>query len=695
MDFGFNPLVPRPIDRPTPVPLGGNDVDLTALDDAKIFAAPDDPAMWPTWRAQLAAWCDDARARNAFTGSLYDRPDSAWASRCFAVAQVWLWDELLYDAIARRFTPDRFLADARDRLGGLDGLVLWHAYPVIGIDDRNQWDFYRDVPGLTGLVDALHGAGIRVFVDYNPWDTGTRRSSDDVSELAELVHDLGADGVFLDTLKEANPALVDALEQARPGIALEGESKLPLARIGDHSLSWAQWFADSPVPGVLRAHWYERRHMQHHVRRWNRDHSAELQSAWFNGVGVMVWEVVFGAWVGWNPRDAATLRRMLPLQRVLANVLHAGTWTPLAPLDAAAIAAGVFASRYELNGLTVWTLVNRGDTDWSGPVVPLEPQGTQEAFVDLTGGRRLNPSERPRTVVPAHGIGGLLRIAPGADNLGADLDRALAIVLAVPQTADAAFPHARAHRIGGLPGPQPTPTQAGRSLRTDPASVLVPAGQHVLTVRFRARETGMYDGAPYVDEWKPLPPRLHDQRTLERVATLDEPVAVASAEVSNREFAEFLGATGYRPHTSHRFLSHWAAGVDGSLVTAPTGAMDEPVTFVDLDDARAYAAWVGGRLPNEDEWQLAAHRPGFVRRIPAVWNWTESEYTDGRTRFVMLKGGADHATPGSEWYFDGGVREPEFAAKYLMPGLGVARSSSIGFRCAWSAAVEATDEAMP
>ena len=205
----------------------------------------------------------------------------------------------------------------------------------------------------------------------------------------------------------------------------------------------------------------------------------------------------------------------------------------------------------------------------------------------------------------------------------------------------------------------------------------------------------MYDGAPYVDEWKPLPPRLHDQRTLERVATLDEPVAVASAEVSNQEFAEFLGATGYRPHTSHRFLSHWAAGVDGSLVTAPTGAMDEPVTFVDLDDARAYAAWVGGRLPNEDEWQLAAHRPGFVRRIPAVWNWTESEYTDGRTRFVMLKGGADHATPGSEWYFDGGVREPEFAAKYLMPGLGVARSSSIGFRCAWSAAVEATDEAMP
>ena len=694
-DFGFNPLVPRPIDEPTPVPLRGSGPALTSLDDAKIFAAPDDPASWPTWRAQLAAWRDDARTRNGFTGTHYDRPDSAWASRCFAVAQVWLWDELLYDAAARRFTPDRFLADADDRLGGLDALVLWHAYPVIGIDDRNQWDFYRDVPGLAGLVDALHDAGVRVFVDYNPWDTGTRRGSEDVAELASLVHDLGADGVFLDTLKEANARLVDALEQARPGIALEGESKLPLARIADHSLSWAQWFADSPVPGVLRAHWYERRHMQHHVRRWNRDHAAELQSAWFNGVGVMVWEVVFGAWVGWNPRDAATLRRMLPLQRALAGVLHAGQWTPLAALDPAATAAGVFASQYDLDGLTMWALVNRSDTDWTGPVLPSEETGTDDAFVDLTGGRRLQASAPPRTLVPAHGIGGLLRIAPGAHDESVELDRALGLVANVPLTVDTAFPHARAHRIGPPVDPRRVPARGTLDPRPDFPGVLIPAGQHLLTVRFRARETGMYDGAPYVEEWKPLPPRLHDQRTLERIAQLDEPVKVATTEVSNREFAEFLAASGYRPHTPHRFLSHWVGGTGATGFTPLAGTLDEPVTFVDLDDARAYATWVGGRLPTEDEWQLAARRPGFARRTPAVWNWTESEHTDGRTRFVMLKGGADHATPGSEWYFDGGVREPEFAAKYLVPGLGLARSASIGFRCAWSGATEAPDEDTP
>ncbi len=107
------------------------------------------------------------------------------------------------------------------------------------------------------------------------------------------------------------------------------------------------------------------------------------------------------------------------------------------------------------------------------------------------------------------------------------------------------------------------------------------------------------------------------------------------------------------------------------------------MTEVDLADARAFAAWSGGRLPTEDEWQLAARHPGFTRLRPAVWNLTESEHTDGRTRFVMLKGGAEHRAEGSSWYFDGGVKPPEFSAKYLVPGSGLGRSTSIGFRVAW------------
>ena len=108
-------------------------------------------------------------------------------------------------------------------------------------------------------------------------------------------------------MKEARPGLLEAVG---PGVAFEGESTLPLARVCDHHLSWAQWFADSRVPGVIRARWFEQRHMLHHTRRWNRDHGEELHSAWLNGVGMLVWDAVFGSWVGWNDRDRALLAAM-------------------------------------------------------------------------------------------------------------------------------------------------------------------------------------------------------------------------------------------------------------------------------------------------------------------------------------------------------------------------------------------------
>jgi len=92
----FDPLLPRPLDRPRDVPLDAG-ADLSVLDGGKILSAPDDPADWPRWRERLVRWRAEARDRMAFDDALYRRPDLAWASHCYVVSQVWLWDELLYD----------------------------------------------------------------------------------------------------------------------------------------------------------------------------------------------------------------------------------------------------------------------------------------------------------------------------------------------------------------------------------------------------------------------------------------------------------------------------------------------------------------------------------------------------------------------------------------------------------------------
>jgi formylglycine-generating enzyme required for sulfatase activity len=110
-------------------------------------------------------------------------------------------------------------------------------------------------------------------------------------------------------------------------------------------------------------------------------------------------------------------------------------------------------------------------------------------------------------------------------------------------------------------------------------------------------------------------------------------------------------------------------------------AREEPVTGLSLAEARAYAAGRGARLPTEDEWQLAAEEGALERREPLVWNWTESEHSDGVTRFSILKGGSAFRAEGSEWYVDGGLQEPAFSLKYLLPGP-LQRSERIGFRLA-------------
>jgi sulfatase modifying factor 1 len=594
-----DPLAPRPIDLPTPVPLEG---PLDALDRAKIFAAPDDPAHWPAWREALRRWRAEAAARVEYDGGAYDRPEFAWTRRCFAVALAWLWDELLYDHAARRFTPARFCDHATREFGGLDGIVLWHAYPVLGIDERNQFDLYRAVPGIRGLVDTFHERAIRVFVNYNPWDVGTRRDPvSDEEAIAELVQELDVDGVFLDTMREARPGLRAAIDEARAGVVFEGESTVPLERIGDHHLSWAQWFADSAVPGVLRARWFEQRHMLHHTRRWNRDHTEELHSAWLNGVGILVWENVFGSWVGWNGRDKALLHAMLPVQRRYAELLATGEWIPLA---AHSEDGRVVASLWSDGETTLWALANGSDQAYTGPLLG--------ADFDVT--------------LPPRGIAAFL----GSKEV------------MVAGEGDSSFPIRMPVRV---------PAPIARVEAAPEGLAEAPPPPERMTAIFRRRETGTYGDAPYVDEWKPLPPRLHDFLHVERETVAAPRFAIARREVTNAEY-----------------------GADGPP--------DRPVTGVDLAEARDFAASVGARLPTEDEWQRAAEA-GLLERVePLVWNWTESEHSDGRTRFAIVKGGSAWRAEGSEWYVDGGPQEARYSLKLLLLGGGLARSSRIGFRLA-------------
>ena len=672
---------------------------------ASLFVAPNDPKLWDAYRHALAKWRDDARRQLHYDDALYRREDFAWVVSAFACCFVMMGDETFYDPEQGRYTVESFLKHGEQQFGGYDAVVLWHAYPRIGFDDRNQFDFYRDMPGglrgLRGLVDELHGRGVRVFVDYNPWDTGTRREGvSDLEALARLLDAIDADGIFLDTMHQAAAEFRRRLDRVRPGLLLESELALPLEAIADHHLSWAQWFQDSRVPGVLRNKWFERRHVQHQIKRWSTDHTSELHMAWMNGSGMMVWENVFGNLMSWNARDRSILRSMLPVQRRYVKLFCGEGWTPLVPTEQ----PDVYASLWEGEGLRLWTLVNRSDERVEGTLLRVPGVGASSGCFDLIRGVEIPGTLRDGRVelrgsIGPRGIGGFVC------GTGAAVGRDFPAFLQSQKDL-----HARAE--SGIEVPRretllvPTAPTERRSKDEPPEGMVAIAARHVrMKVTFRSRECGFYGSH---DEVRP---GVHKPRVLERDVRLT-PYAIDLVPVTNARYAEFLAASGYRPRHAESFLKHWSAG------RPPQGKEDHPVVYVDLDDARAYARWAGKRLPTEAEWQFAAEGPeglaypwgermepgrcnagehGGTTGVGAfpdgrspfgcydlcgnTWEWTESERSDGRTRFAILKGGSYYQAEGSHWYADGGPRPANFAAKFLLTWPGLDRCATIGFRC--------------
>ena len=680
--------------------------------DLNIIPAPANPAEWPVFREQLGAWREQTKRRLNYNDALYRKAEFAWAASSFACCFLMLCDETFYDPRAGTYTVDAFLDHGRREFGGYDGLVLWHAYPRIGVDDRNQFDFYRDMPGgldgLRALGRRCRRHNTRVFIDYNPWDTGTRREGkSDLETLAELVAAIEADGIFLDTMEKGSGEFRARLDAARPGVILEGEGVLPLENIHDHHASWAQWFADSEVPGVLRNKWYERRHMQHQIKRWDHNHTGELQTAWMNGSGMMVWENVFGSWVPWSPRDRSILRAMLPIQRRYAGLFSGENWTPLVPTSQ----PGLFASLWEGHGLRLWTLVNRGNKPVSGRLLEVEARAGEKVH-DLIEGEELRPEPfasrlRIEGHLPARGIGCFLAGKP------AQLGRGFGVFLRRQRQvgARADFDASTPRRNTRLVAVAPT----ARAPQAPAGMVEVPPATLELTIEMRQRECGYYESAP--PGGRPFKEVYQFNTVTFRRRIEFKRFAIDATPVTNAEFAEFLKVTKWKPSagarpTSASFLKHWTNG------QPPAGREDHPVVQVDLDDARAYARWQGKRLPTEEEWQYAAQgadgrpypwgnemQPGHcndgksggttpVKAFPLgrspfgcydlcgnIWQWTESERTDGRTRFCIIRGGSFFSARGSNWYVDGGVRPANFTTKFLLMWPGLDRCGTIGFRC--------------
>ncbi len=606
----------------------------------------------------MHAWRTEVTASIGYQGESYSQPEFEWMQRCFAFGKVMLFDREFIDPEKSLFKVDQWLDTMEQEFGGLDALALWQAYPRIGLDSRNQFDHYRDIPGgmagLKRLIQQIQARNVRVVLAYNPWDTGTRREpKPDHEVLADLVADAGFDGIFLDTLQRGATGLRQAVDGVRSGVVLGSELALPIEAVADHHASWAQWFNDSHAPGVMRNRWFEHRHMMHLIRRWDRDHTGELHMAWMNGAGMFIWQNIFGSWNGWTERDKSILRTMLPIQRRYWKHFSQGDWTPLVETDH----PHAFASLWDYDGLKLWTLINRAEEEAECHVQGLGGDNSCR-YMDLSLSKELSDAH---IKISGRGISAVLAIPD--HRVDADFTEFL---------SHQAECQARGSASTSRHDPIPVRIAFDRARRQQIPSGMkeLAPGLRTIVSTMRVRECGEYQYAAFHGI---AYPDLHEQRHIERHVRIGR-VAVAEREVSNAEYLRFIQESGYQPIDKEFFLHHWAED------KPKPGDEDKPVVFVSLNDARAYAAWAGLRLPTEDEWQLAVEE----HKLPygQVWNWTESEHEDGHTTFSMLKGGASFTATGSDWYTESGAQSPDWTMKLIHFWPGMDRSESVGFRCA-------------
>ena len=610
-----------------------------------------------------------------FNNQLFEREDLRWIRHSYVMHLIMAWDKFFYDPESRSYRLDEFLARGEKLYGGDDAIGVWPTWPTLGVDARNQFDLFRDLPGgLAGvrkLADNCRDKGAAFFVCYNPWDESTR-SEGHLSGLARLISATGADGVVLDTRGSSSQELQDAADSVKEGVVMYSEGMAvprDMQGIVSGRVHNALYYPPmlnlnkfiKPDFAIFRvAELYKEP-----IRR-------EFALSFFNGYGTEL-NIFAPGQPSWVTEQYRYLGRTSRILRENTDNFTAPDYVPLLPTGA----DSMYVNKWPGGEKTLYTIFSLIPAGYKGLLFEVEPEAGYH-FVDLWHHKELQPVERDGKWLIEAETDAFNRSWLGSNNEGeVDCIARLPELLEVSLESDllgisvkaTALDRATSVKVwAGLPDyskqplalkPEPSRTirlmdHFGRfegkfivqlfrdDILLDERIVEIPAGTPRLTSQ--SKPTSPAKRAPkgmvkipagnFVfhttsgDGFIPYPDYNEGRNYQLRLFYMDR------HPVTNAQFGEFLRETGYLPDDTVNFLKHW---IDGII---PAGQENYPVVYVSYEDAQAFAEWAGKRLPTEVEWQYAAQTPDLRE-----WPWSretsiyrEKEPVTGTLTVFRIKG---------------------------------------------------------
>ncbi|HXH73563.1 MAG TPA: SUMF1/EgtB/PvdO family nonheme iron enzyme [Bacteriovoracaceae bacterium] len=650
---------------------------------------------WKQWHSQLLARKNQILSDGKFNPEIYDTPKMQWSSKAYRQYMLFMYDQEFY--ANGKYKTDEYIKKLQQRYGKIHSVILWHAYPQVGFDNRTQFDFYENMPGgldqLKIEVAKFHQQGIKVFLNYNPWDVRGDQGSKPEDELkafkrlTRIIQTLDADGVLLDTMADVPHKLFEM----NPGIVFSSEMRL---RDEDFSLTnqtWAQWQElGQDQSSIQKLHFLDRRHMSLTIRRWDTDRKQDLIYSFFNGTGIVVWDSVFGTWNPYSYEDRKLMAQTGFLLDSYADVFINGNFSPLIPSGHESLDVNFWKNEK----VQIFILRNRSATPL---IYSNELDGKFHSFYGEYQNNQLTVPANGMAMIVADEREDFSQIKDEFQNIHVSEDTPV-------YSEQTPIPRIHYRREEG-------------KKTADENFALIPAGNFKMHISHKKRESGCHPfGSDRYSQWG-----WYFENEISHNFDLVIPeYFMKKTSVTNQEYVDFLVQSGYWPQNDKNFLAHLPRR--NQQIVLPPELANFPVTYISLNDAWAYADFNGERLPREDEWQWAAQsadknnlwpwgnqepgidvtnlsmvltpvdshpqgatEQGLLNMSGNIWEWTDGEYSDDHTRFTFLRGGVYLPSGDSVWYIPRGPRPNSFHAKYLLMDESLDRSETIGFRTIFKA----------